>query len=397
MQLTHALNIIAGPALLIILILIDYTRKYVTDAFQLTIFRKLSVFVLTAMMMNFLYYLCKGLPDRGMYLFFQIVVALQYFFQVLVYYYMFLFVNYNVFKNPQRTKSLARAAWCIAGLYVLVLALNLKWQFYYALSPDRLVIPGRMYCIRLFFSYSPILFVIYDCIVSFQSFRKNQFFLLLSFIFFPCIGSTIDMIFRSGFLMLWPSLSASLLYAYFFVIRSDSKLDSLTGLGNRYSFNEFISKLANPHSRLPSREKTKRRYWHRLQESYSIVMIDMDHFKEINDTLGHLEGDNALRDMAAIIKGSIRQSDFAARYGGDEFVLATKAEYDVTRLMDRIRQAIDELNEKNQRPYKLQISYGYDIYTTNSDQPIEDFLKHIDRLMYKHKNERRRSTDRGHE
>ncbi|MDR1253297.1 MAG: GGDEF domain-containing protein [Treponema sp.] len=198
--------------------------------------------------------------------------------------------------------------------------------------------------------------------------------------------------------MLWPSLSASLLYAYFFIIRSDSKLDSLTGLGNRYSFNEFISKLSNPHSRLLSRKKTKsRRFPRRLQESYSVVMIDMDHFKKINDTLGHLEGDNALRDMAAIIKGSIRQSDFAARYGGDEFVLAAKVEYDITKLMDRIQKAIDELNEKNQRPYKLEISYGYDVYNTNSDQSIEDFLKHIDSLMYKHKNERRRSTDRGHE
>jgi diguanylate cyclase (GGDEF)-like protein len=394
MQLTPALNIIAGPALLTILILIDYTRKYITDTFQLSIFLKLSLFTLISMMMNFLYHLCEGLAGPGMYRFFQLIVMLQYFFQILVYYYMFLFVNYNVFKNPRRTKFLSRAAWYVAGIYALVLALNLKWQFYYTLSRDHLVVPGRMYWVRLFFSYSPILFVLYDCIVSFQSFKKNQLFLLLSFILFPCIGSTIDMIFHSGFLILWPSLSASLLYAYFFVIRSDSKLDTLTGLGNRYSFNEFISKLSNPYSRIPFRKKTKRR---RLQESYSIVMIDMDHFKEINDTLGHLEGDNALRDMAAIIKGSIRQSDFAARYGGDEFVLATKAEYDITKLMDRIQRAIDELNEKNRRPYKLQISYGHDTYTTNSDQPIDDFLKHIDRLMYKHKNERRRSTDRGQE
>jgi diguanylate cyclase (GGDEF)-like protein len=158
----------------------------------------------------------------------------------------------------------------------------------------------------------------------------------------------------------------------------DSKIDSLTGIGNRYSFNEFIHQVSGQNAK----------------QSYSVVMIDMDHFKAINDTLGHLEGDNALRDMAVIIKGCIRHSDFAARYGGDEFVLATQKESDITRLMERIQQAIDNQNEKNVRPYKIQISYGYDMFTPNSDQSIEAFLSHIDSLMYKHKAAKRRSTDR---
>jgi diguanylate cyclase (GGDEF)-like protein len=122
---------------------------------------------------------------------------------------------------------------------------------------------------------------------------------------------------------------------------------------------------------------------------YSIVMIDMDKFKEINDTLGHLEGDNALRDMAAIIKGCIRHSDFAARYGGDEFILVTEAEYDIKRLMNRIQAAIDLQNEKRIRPYQLYISYGYDIYTTKSGESIYSFLAKIDALMYKQKEERK--------
>ncbi|MDR1507746.1 MAG: GGDEF domain-containing protein [Treponema sp.] len=185
-------------------------------------------------------------------------------------------------------------------------------------------------------------------------------------------------------------------------MQTDSKIDALTGLGNRYSFNEFISKLSSDNRggiHLPRRLKRrnpeppvfKRK---KPAESYSIAMIDMDHFKEINDTLGHLEGDNALRDMAGIIRNCARHSDFAARYGGDEFILAARAEYDITSLLGRIQSAIDELNAKNIRPYKLQISYGYDVYTMNSGASITDFLKHVDSLMYKHKNERRRSSDR---
>jgi diguanylate cyclase (GGDEF)-like protein len=122
-------------------------------------------------------------------------------------------------------------------------------------------------------------------------------------------------------------------------------------------------------------------------------MIDMDHFKAINDTLGHQEGDNALRDMAGVIKKCIKGSDFAARYGGDEFVLATRVENNVTDLMNKIQGEISCQNEKKARPYKLEISYGYDIYTADGSTPIDYFLNHIDNLMYKNKTERRRASD----
>jgi diguanylate cyclase (GGDEF)-like protein len=123
-------------------------------------------------------------------------------------------------------------------------------------------------------------------------------------------------------------------------------------------------------------------------------MIDLDHFKKINDTLGHLEGDNALRDMAAILKNSIRRCDFAARYGGDEFVIGVRAESGVEKVFDRINRAIKAQNEKNLRPYKIQMSYGYDIFTADSGRSTRDFLAHIDQLMYKNKAERRRVSDR---
>jgi diguanylate cyclase (GGDEF)-like protein len=98
--------------------------------------------------------------------------------------------------------------------------------------------------------------------------------------------------------------------------------------------------------------------------------------------------------MAVIIKSCIRRSDFAARYGGDEFVLATRAENDIQRLMERIKDAIAVQNQKKIRPYSLEISYGYDVFTTGGDQSIDEFLVHVDSLMYKDKAERRRASDR---
>jgi diguanylate cyclase (GGDEF)-like protein len=115
-------------------------------------------------------------------------------------------------------------------------------------------------------------------------------------------------------------------------------------------------------------------------------MIDMDHFKEINDTLGHIEGDNALRDMAGIIKNSIRHSDFAARYGGDEFILAVRAEFDIQKLLERIHTAMENQNAKNIRPFRIEMSYGWDVYTAGS--PVNEFINRVDALMYRNKREK---------
>jgi diguanylate cyclase (GGDEF)-like protein len=258
-----------------------------------------------------------------------------------------------------------------------MLLLNLRGKFYFFISdPGNIRMQGTSYIILPILSYTPVLFTALDIISSFKVFRR-QFYLILLFLLFCGTGSVIDLI-RHTSIHFYVFYSAAMLYAYFFIVRTDAGIDPLTGIGNRYSFNEFIDKL--------SRRSTK--------ESYAIVMIDMDHFKEINDTLGHAEGDNALRDMAAIIKSCIRHSDFAARYGGDEFVLVVSAEYDIKRLMDRIQQTIDFQNEKHVRPYQIEMSYGCDVFTTNSDQLIQEFLAHVDRLMYKNKQEKKLAAAR---
>jgi diguanylate cyclase (GGDEF)-like protein len=165
------------------------------------------------------------------------------------------------------------------------------------------------------------------------------------------------------------------LWAYFFIIRTDSTIDALTGIGNRYAFSEFIDKLSRQGAKGSSRSP----------EPYSIAMIDMDDFKKINDTYGHSEGDNALRDMAAIIKECTRRTDFAARYGGDEFVIAAPAKYNIGKVLARLQEAMDQQNEKHDRPYKMKMSYGLDVYQPGGSVSIGDFMNRIDAMMYRQK------------
>ena len=105
--------------------------------------------------------------------------------------------------------------------------------------------------------------------------------------------------------------------------------DPLTGIGNRAKFNEFFE------------EQFARAF--KLQRPLAILMIDVDHFKKVNDTYGHQAGDEVLRRVGKLLKLAVRNIDLAARYGGEEFALVlTETESNAAAQMaDEIRQALE--------------------------------------------------------
>ena len=115
--------------------------------------------------------------------------------------------------------------------------------------------------------------------------------------------------------------------------------------------------------------------------------MDIDNFKSINDTFGHGTGDAALRDAVQILKNSLRRDDFIARFGGDEFLVVL----DIPNLkileetVARIRKGVETFNAQGDRPYRLDFSLGYDIYHVPSKMSSDEFIDHLDRLMYEDK------------
>ncbi len=108
--------------------------------------------------------------------------------------------------------------------------------------------------------------------------------------------------------------------------------DGLTQLANRRRFDEVIRR---EHARLA-----------RSDGQLSLLMLDLDHFKGYNDTYGHLQGDDCLRRVAAVISGVIRRpADLAARYGGEEFVciLPETTHEGAVRIAEKIRRNVEEL------------------------------------------------------
>ncbi|MDX6559346.1 MAG: hypothetical protein QOF72_2395 [Blastocatellia bacterium] len=160
-------------------------------------------------------------------------------------------------------------------------------------------------------------------------------------------------------------------------LQSLSLVDELTGLYNRRGF------LAVTEQHLASIRRNDR--------VPVILYADLDGLKEINDSLGHHEGDRALATAAEIFKEAFRNTDIVARLGGDEFVVLAaldpeeEAESLTRRLQDRFRAS----NQRGSRAYDLSISVGLAHFDDEESHSIVDLLARADRAMYQDKRRKR--------
>lgn len=131
----------------------------------------------------------------------------------------------------------------------------------------------------------------------------------------------------------------------------------------------------------------------RKQQKFALLMIDIDHFKILNDTFGHHVGDQLLRDVTSILMKDMREVDTVARYGGEEFViiLPETTETGATFVAQRLRRAVDQAKFFAGSPHSVQhltISIGVAVYDTDA-QFKRDLIEFADAALYAAKHEGR--------
>jgi diguanylate cyclase (GGDEF)-like protein len=152
-----------------------------------------------------------------------------------------------------------------------------------------------------------------------------------------------------------------------------SYLDALTGVANRRHFNEYL-------------DQEWRRAM-RKQASLSLILLDVDHFKRLNDIAGHPYGDDCLRQVGAALAASVRRAgDLAARYGGEEFaVILPDAQPDwVMSFAEEVRQAIAALEIPHPAsPYGvLTVSVGAATAVAVEQQGVSSLIAAADKALY---------------
>ena len=117
--------------------------------------------------------------------------------------------------------------------------------------------------------------------------------------------------------------------------------------------------------------------------SISMVMMDLDGLKKINDLFGHLVGDEVLKAIGRVIKQVLRSTDIAARYGGDEFIIVlpdTNGEQ-ALKFVERLKHRVKKFNDMMLLPFPISISIGLSHTTKDFDHLIEE----ADKAMYQEK------------
>ena len=155
-----------------------------------------------------------------------------------------------------------------------------------------------------------------------------------------------------------------------------ASIDSLTQLYNRRYFHEISNHIFS----LAKRE----------EKELSIIMLDIDKFKLINDTYGHQIGDDALVFVARTLQENIRKSDIACRYGGEEFVLLlpNTAKEDAFKIAQKIREKIEQssLQVNINQEVRFTISLGVSQIDCKKDIALETVIKRADEALYEAKN-----------
>jgi|SRR5690554_1967370 len=178
---------------------------------------------------------------------------------------------------------------------------------------------------------------------------------------FTLIGTSIQLIYPQAYSS-WHSVTLSLFLYFLLISEFDSSFDTLTGLYNRTAFDKKVKEISNP-------------------KDFFIIILDIDNFKNFNDTLGHSYGDKVIETVASVIRESFAKHYTCYRFGGDEFSIIgyekdeNKIEYQLKTMTD----SLEEMRKQNPLPT---ISYGYSFYKEDEVLDFENIFNEADQQMY---------------
>lgn len=250
-------------------------------------------------------------------------------------------------------------------------AANLFTPVFFEITASNNYARGPMYYASFVLSYFNVLYAIVLIFLYYRketdtSSKKKLYLSLLLFPIPPLAGGVIQL-FVMNIPVLWVSITLSILIFNQNIQNRRIQTDSLTGLMNRSQFIPYLE------------WKMRRGSDKKL---YTLIM-DVDDFKNINDTYGHVAGDEALSKIGDVLRKSCVGREYVGRYGGDEFIVVKECdeEKEVADLIAAIDRQIAKLCSDEKLPYALSLSVGYAVNSGNY-ATADEFVSDADADMY---------------
>ncbi len=279
-----------------------------------------------------------------------------------------LYAELLLYQNPQRLRRWKVPLMTLSGLLALAAIATPVTGWFFYIDAQNVYSRGTW-----FIGYAVVQFLLLGAslIPLIGAARKSTARTYWTLVFFPVIafaGGLLQSL-AYGLVLIWPVTTVFLVAAALNIQKDQIGIDHLTGISNRLLFDEMLE-----------------HYLH-MQPTFGCILMDLDGFKHINDTLGHDAGDQALQEMARILRHTARPKDIVARYGGDEFVvlLHETTESELKNLASKIELEVAMGNQASKRQYLLSVSMGYALYDPTQCTDAMAFMAHIDASMYAQK------------
>ncbi|MEW6278450.1 MAG: GGDEF domain-containing protein, partial [Candidatus Eremiobacterota bacterium] len=199
--------------------------------------------------------------------------------------------------------------------------------------------------------------------------------------------------------MLFPdSLQQEVLYDLY----RGATRDGLTGVLNKTSFLRHLEEAHSSLSRVRGDPEAPDRRALRREDLHCVAMVDADHFKRVNDTLGHAAGDEVLRELARRLEGNLRQGDLVGRYGGEEFVLLLWGAGlpEASQVLERVRAAVAGQPftvPTSEGPRELMVTISLGVAPLNGHDSPKEAIQAADQALYRAKSQGRNRLEQcGH-
>jgi len=243
-----------------------------------------------------------------------------------------------------------------------------QYNWIFSITSENLYLRGPLFFISpvsISFYYCLILWLLYNSRMKIND-EERVMLSLLPII--PFLLSVFQLYFFV-YLTIWNSLAIAVVMNYIFILHNQTKIDPLTGLGNRLAYDEYIANLS---------KKSKL--------VLSVVNIDLDDFKSINNQYGHHEGDKVLQAFASQLKAVFSDIGLPIRMGGDEFVVWIRDNNPaiIRQHMAALTDKVKTYNEKMGQPYRVSFSYGMTVLNEQYND-LQELVQHSDKLMYEEK------------
>jgi len=363
--------------LLVTLLIVVYSKQEL-HTLRGRLFQALIISNIVVLAVEVLSWLFDGEPGNTAYVLNMLFNTVLFYITLITPVIWAIYINYIIFEDTKQIKENLYLYTTPIVIMVLLGTINVFFPILFEISDANVYSRLSGIWIGIILSYLIYLSLLITVIKNRKQLTSNFLVGVMIFLFFPLIAAFIQ-IQNIGLLLIWPSVAVATIFSYLLFETTSSSIDFLTGIYTRSRAEYYIKTLLSK------------------QKPFSVIMLDIDDFKEINDQYGHLTGDKLLVEIGKILKQVYSKNDIVARFGGDEFIIVSESVD--SQQLEQIRATIYDRIKSSSNKYIQNVKYsmGMAYCTGANDCTMEELMVHADNDMYKdkarNKNYKRRKSD----